>query len=157
MKIRSITGIAAVVVALAIIPIPLSSMGGTTLPTREARLGPDHPGATSPKANASGQVVLKLDRPNNKVCYRFDFESFEVRGLYIRRVGSQNDQESKPPFLVLYDEAPREESPLKGCATEQTRDIERRQIRALKRHPKRFYVEAFQYDGKNIAGALKRP
>lgn len=32
------------------------------IPTREARLSPDHPGATSPKANASGKVVLKLDR-----------------------------------------------------------------------------------------------
>ena len=55
--------------------------------------------------------------------------------------------------MKLYDEAPTDESPLVGCVQE----VSAAAIRKMKSEPKLFYIEAFEYDGNNIAGTLKRP
>ncbi len=102
-----------------------------------------------PDGNGRARVVLKLDRPNAKVCYRVAFENMVVRGVWVYRNGADVNE----PILRLYDEAPTEDSPLKGCVS----DVDRLTIRKLKRHPSRYFVKAFEYDGSDITGTLRRP
>lgn len=122
----------------------------TSLPRRVASLSGDHPGASQPDENGRARVVLRLDRASAEVCYRVEFEKIVVRGVYIYRKGAES---GGPFFIKLYDEAPTEDSPLKGCTT----DVERLKIRKLKRHPARYFVKAFEYDGNDITGSLHRP
>lgn len=130
-----------------------SGMAQTPLPRRVASLSGDHPAAMNPDRNGSARVVLRLDRPSAKVCYRVAFENMVVRGVYVYRNGADvND-----PFVKLYDEAPTADSPLKGCVTETGGQVDRLKIRRLKRHPARFFVKAFEYDGSDITGTLGRP
>ncbi len=78
-----------------------------------------------------------------------------MRGVYVHRNGSEDTRDYSPPFLKLYDEAPTDASPLRGCLSHG--DVTADQIRSLKHHPGRFYVKAFEYDGSEIAGTLRRP
>lgn len=122
----------------------------TSLPRRVASLSGDHPAASQPDENGRARVVLRLDRASAEVCYRVEFEKIVVRGVYIYRNGTEPGD---PVFLKLYDEAPTGDSPLKGCVTE----VGRLKIRKLKRHPARYFVKAFEYDGGDITGTLHRP
>lgn len=130
-----------------------TGLAGTSLPRRVASLSGDHRAATNPDANASAQVVVKLDRPNVEGCYRAEFKNMEVRGVYVYRNGADGND----PFVKLYDEAPTSASPLKGCVTEDSGEVDRLKIRKLTRHPARFFVKAFEYDGSDITGILNRP
>ena len=146
-----------VLIALLGLTIALTSvevgLAQTSVPRRVASLTGDHRAAMDPDGNGSARVVLKLDRPNAKICYRVEFKNMEVRGVYVYRNGADvND-----PYLKLYDEAPTTDSPLKGCVTEDSGQVDRLKIRKLKRQPARFFVKAFEYDGSDITGTLKRP
>ncbi len=134
-----------------VLALPATSGAGTSLPRRVARLNGDHPGATSPDGNAKASAVLKLDRLGDQICYRVDFENMVVRGVYLYRDGAERGDY----FLKLYDEAPQDTSPVRGCISDF--EVKRWQIKKLKRHPKRYFVNAWEYGGGDIAGGLRRP
>lgn len=148
------TSVLAALVGMALaLPSLEVGLAGNVFPRRVASLSGDHPAAMSPDGNGNARVVLKFDRPNTKICYRVEFKNIEVRGVYVYRNGADvND-----PFVKLYDEAPTSASPLKGCVTEDSSQVDRLKIRKLKRHPARFFVKAFEYDGSDITGTLRRP
>lgn len=146
---------AAVVAASFFLALPGVGLGETTLPRRVATLDRNHPGTFFPDdADRKGraEAVLKLDRPERRICYRIEFSNFELRNLSIYRDGAD---ENTDYMVKLYDEAPTSESPLRGCVSDPD-VVTRDEIRHLKRHPGRFYLLASQYDGDEIAGSLRR-
>jgi hypothetical protein len=139
--------------ALLLLALPGTGFGETSLPERVARLDTDHPGTFSPATKGRAFTVARLDRPDGRICYSVSFKNFELRGLYLYRDGAE---EVSDHYVKLYDEAPTTASPVKGCVTENGGEVTRKQILALKRRPERFYALAFEYDGDQIAGDLRR-
>lgn len=145
--------IALVVVLGSLVAVPQIGIAGESLPRRVAQLDGDHPGTFDPDGNGQAKALLRLDRPDRRVCYRVAFDRIVIRGVYVYR---RTAEEVTDYFVKLYDFAPTEASPLKGCVSDADA-VTRAQIREMKRHPTRFYVRAFEYDGNDIAGTLRRP
>jgi hypothetical protein len=139
--------------ALLLLALPGTGFGETSLPERVARLDTDHPGTFYPGTRGQAFTRVRLNRPDGRICYSVWFKNLELRGLYLYRDGAE---EPRDHYVKLYDEAPTTASPLKGCVTVKDGEVTLQQIRALKRHPKRFYALAFEYDGDDIAGDLRR-
>lgn len=137
----------------ALLGVPASGFAATTLPKRVATLKKDFPGLFYPSDKGRGNVVLRLDGPERRICYRLEFENFVVRALTIYRKGADEVSDYE---IKLYDEAPTEESPLRGCVSDAD-VVTRAQIREIKRHPTRFFVMASEYDGDEIGGTIRRP
>lgn len=140
--------------AVTLLSLQSIALSGELLPRRIATLNARHAAVENPDRDGRARVRLTLDRPAEKVCYRVEFRDITIRGVYVYRDGSEDSNDYSPPFLKLYDEAPTGQSPLRGCVSRGA--VSPSQIRALKRNPQRFYVKAFEYDGDEIAGELRR-
>ena len=118
-------------------------------PQRVASLDGDYTKAaptTNPQAEGRARLALLGD--DNELCYRVRVSGMTTRGVYVYR--RSNDV----LMTRLYDEAPTDADVLKGCVT----DVPSEVLRAYRQHPKRFYLEAFSYDGADeIGGTMRRP
>lgn len=150
---KAVRFISLVAVLGSLVAVPQVGIAGESLPRRVAQLDGDDPGAFDPDGNASAGAVLRLDRPDRRVCFRVEFDRIVIRGVYVYR---RTAADVTDYFVKLYDYAPTEASPLKGCVSDPDA-VTRDQIREMKKHPRRFYVRAFEYDGNDIAGTLRQP
>ena len=108
--------------------------------------------SSSSDPDARGRAVLRVDRSERKICFRITWEDTTMNPTYgsIQRgegYGAQTEVQ-----LFNNDNGPHS-SPIEGCA----RDVERRLVREIKEHPKRFWVNIFQYASDNeLEGRIRR-
>lgn len=115
-------------------------------PVRKATMDGEHPGTFAGDKNASGTARLQLYPAAGKICYDLRYENITVFHIDIR---TMDDREL---VQELYHRRPTDDR-LSHCK----RDIESSVIRAIKKHPARFFISASEYHGGDIAGTLRRP
>lgn len=135
-------------VAMLVVAVPGVSAAADP-PRRIANMDGDYPGLYPADPEATGRVVLRLYPAAEQVCFKVRWTGMQVRAVYAYR------RSTNELFTRLYDQAPTDGPSVEGCTEN---GVPRWQVRALKRHPGRFYVKAMSYDGsEQIAGRLRRP
>lgn len=108
---------------------------------------------SSNDSDARGRAVLRIDPAAGRVCFRITFEGTSMNPTYgsiDRGYGYAAQHELQ---LFNNDEGPHS-SPIEGCV----RDAERALLREVKEHPRRFWVDMFQYATDNeLHGRIRTP
>ena len=107
---------------------------------------------SSSDSNAKGRAVLRVNPAERRICFRITFEGTNMNPTYggIDRGGPSREHAVQ---LFNNDNGPHS-SPIEGCA----RELERRLVHEIKEHPRRFWVNLFQYGTDNeLRGRIHRP
>jgi hypothetical protein len=107
--------------------------------------------ATDP--DASGSAKVRLDRAKKKVCFTIRVSNVEdVQAAHIHKGGKSV---ANGPIVVIFLHQPAAGSRFTGCET----DVARSVIRAILRHPRRYYVNVHSLDfpGGEVRGQLHKP
>jgi hypothetical protein len=107
--------------------------------------------ATDP--DASGTVKVRLDRAKKKVCFTIRVHNVEdVVAAHIHKGGKSV---ASGPIVVTFLHGPAAGSKFTGCETNVARSV----IRAILRHPRRYYVNVHSMDfpGGEVRGQLHKP
>ena len=103
--------------------------------------------------NAKGRAALRVDPSERRICFRITWEGTEMNPTYgsINRGHGYRTQHEVQ--LFNNDNGPHS-SPIQGCA----REVDRRLVREIKDHPRRFWVNIFQYGSDDaLQGRIRRP
>jgi hypothetical protein len=118
----------------------------------EAKLsGANEMPATDP--DASGTAKVRLDRAKKKVCFTIRVRNVEdVVAAHIHKGGKSV---ANGPIVVTFLHGPAAGSTFTGCETHVARSV----IRAILRHPRRYYVNVHSMDfpGGEVRGQLHKP
>ena len=107
--------------------------------------------ATDP--DASGTAKVRLDRAKKKVCFTIRVSNVEdVVAAHIHKGGKSV---TNGPIVVTFLHGPAAGSKFTGCETNVARSV----IRAILRHPRRYYVNVHSLDfpGGEVRGQLHKP
>lgn len=118
---------------------------------RFARLRGTHDGVSNPEEDGKGRAMLKVHQSHQRLCYRVTFRNMSVFHVDIRR-----NRDHKVVTELYHDEPVND--PIVGCKGSLTRQ----ELRALRKHPKRFFVYAAEYNAlgqppSEISGTLRKP
>jgi hypothetical protein len=103
--------------------------------------------------DGTGTAKLRLDRPNKRVCFTIRVKNIgQVVAAHIHKGGSSV---ASGPIVVPLIETPQAGTRFTGCA----KHVSRRLIRAIVRHPRRYYVNVHTtaYPAGAIRGQLHGP
>ena len=111
-------------------------------------------GFDSGDPNGTGHASLRIRPIDGKICFRITHRRIvdpNYGGIYSGPIDSYGVLE----VTLFNGDRGMRPSPIEGCA----RNLERRLLRKIKRHPRRFYVQIDQHTFANSAvrGTLKRP
>ena len=103
--------------------------------------------------SASGTAKVRLDRAKKKVCFTIRVRNVEdVVAAHIHK-GAKSV--ASGPIVVTFLHGPAAGSKFTGCETGVARSL----IRAILRHPRRYYVNVHSMDfpGGEVRGQLRKP
>ena len=103
--------------------------------------------------SASGTAKVRLDRAKKKVCFTIRVRNVEdVVAAHIHKGGKSV---ASGPIVVTFLHGPAAGSKFTGCETGVGRGL----IRAILRHPRRYYVNVHSMDfpGGEVRGQLHKP
>jgi hypothetical protein len=103
--------------------------------------------------SASGTAKVRLDRAKKKVCFTIRVRNVEdVVAAHIHKGGKSV---ASGPIVVTFLHGPAAGSKFTGCETGVARSL----IRAILRHPRRYYVNVHSMDfpGGEVRGQLRKP
>ena len=143
-----------VAVLVAAIAMPALSSGAAT--ALEARLKGSEEVPGPGDSNAQGNAQITLKKKQRKVCFVIDYRRVDggATAGHIHK-GEKGDAGKIKVELFAVDQPLPEEGEVEGCA----RDVKRKLIRKIKRHPERFYVNVHSpdYPDGAIRGQLELP
>jgi hypothetical protein len=138
----------------AAVAMPALSSGAATLLEAKLKGSEEVPGPGDP--NARGDTQVKLKKKKKKVCFNLEYDRVDG-GPNAGHIHKGVDGEAGKIKVTLFEADPPlpEEGEVEGCA----RDVRRKLIRRIKRHPERFYVNVHSpdYPDGAMRGQLERP
>ena len=135
----------------ALVALPALSSGATNL---GANLKGSHevPGPGDPDAKGAVQITVKAKK--RKVCFTLEYRKLD-EGAIAAHIHKGDKDEAGPVKVELFaaDPALPEEGSFEGCE----KQVKRKLIRKLKRHPENYYVNVHSppYPDGAIRGQLK--
>ncbi len=109
--------------------------------------------SSSTDSNARGRAVLRVDPAARRVCFRITWEGTRMNPTYGSIDRGYGDTSQNELQLFNNDEGPHS-SPIEGCV----REVERVLLKEIKEHPRRFWVDLFQYGTENeLHGRIRTP
>lgn len=150
-RIVLLSGLAVLVAAVA---MPALSSGAATLLEARLKGSEEVPGPGDPNAHGDAQVTLK--KKKKKVCFTLEYRRVDggPTAGHIHKGVEGVAGEIKVELFEVNQPLP-EEGAVEGCE----RDVKRKLIRKIKRHPERFYVNVHSpdYPDGAIRGQLELP
>ena len=144
--------LAALAALAAVIAMPALAPGAATLLDARLKGNEEVPGPGDSNANGGIQVALK--KKQRKVCFTLEYRHLDG-GATAGHIHKGVDGDAGKIKVTLFEEDPPlpEEGSFEGCE----RDVKRKLIRKIKRHPERFYVNVHSppYPDGAIRGQLR--
>jgi hypothetical protein len=110
------------------------------------RLEANLAGSAATDADGSGSAKLRLDRARKRVCFTIRVRQIDdVVAAHIHKGGPGVDG----PIVVDLITVPKSGTKFTGC----TKNVPRRTIRKILRHPRRYYVNVHTMD--HLGGAIR--